>query len=284
MEQRILVTGAGGRVGRLLRARLGRPGRRLRLVDVGGQRSPDPGEAVELLTGDICDASFMSRACAGATAIVHLGGLRSEDSWENLVRVNVDGTRTVLEAARSGGVPRVLLASSAHAVGFYRRPGTQPQPLGTPGSIGADGLPASVPARPDSLYGVTKATVEALGSLYADRFGMTVITLRLGDCTPEPAGEWALPSWLSPDDCVRLVEACLAADVTGYRVVWGISRNARRWWSLVDGEILGYRPQDDSEPYAEKIPAADGVRAATLGLAGGRLATVPLGVPRQRAG
>jgi hypothetical protein len=109
---------------------------------------------------------------------------------------------------------------------------------------------------------------------------MAVFALRLGDCAPQPPGEWALHSWLSPDDCARLVEACLSTEATGYRALWGISRNTRRWWSLTEGEEIGYRPVDDSERYAGSVPAAHGDRASTIGLLGGRHTTVALGVPR----
>jgi uronate dehydrogenase len=280
VDQRILITGAGGRIGRMLRGRLARPGRTLRLIDRGRQQEPAPGEAVELLTGDITDAAVMDAACVDVDAVVHLGALKTEDTWENLIRVNVDGARTALEAARRAGVPRVLVASSVHAVGFYRAPDSRPEPPGVPAPTGRDGVPALLPMRPDSYYGFSKAAVEALASLYADRYGMAVFALRLGDCAPEPPGEWALHSWLSPDDCARLVEACLTADVHGYRVLWGISRNTRRWWSLAEGEALGYRPCDDAEEYAGKVPPATGDRAATMGLIGGRHTTVALGVPR----
>jgi uronate dehydrogenase len=280
VDQRVLITGAGGRIGRMLRDRLVRPGRVLRLIDRGAQSKPADGEAVELLTGDITDPATMAAACAGVDAVIHLGALKTENTWENLIRINVDGTRTVLEAACGAGVPRVVLASSVHAVGFYRRPGSCPEPAGIPVQSGPDGVPELVPVRPDSYYGVSKAAVEALGSLFADRFGMTVFALRLGDCTPEPPGEWALHSWLSPNDCARLVEACLAVDEPGYRMLWGISRNTRRWWSLAAGEAIGYHPQDDAEEYADKVPPAVGDRAATMGLLGGRHTTVALGVPR----
>ncbi len=261
----------------MLRCRLARPHRLLRLMDAVEQRPPEPGEQVELWPGTVTDADLMSRAAEGCDAIVHLGALPGEDTWEALQRVNVDGTRTVLEAAREQSVPRVLLASSAHVAGFYGAPGGA---AGVPAPRDGDNLPADVPVRPDSYYGVSKVAVEAFGSLYADRFGMTVFSLRLGDCAPEPPGDWALHSWLSPDDCGRLVEAGLTTTVTGYQVIWGISRNARRWWSLAEGERIGYLPRDDAELYADKVPLADGARAATLGLLGGRSTVMPLGTPR----
>jgi uronate dehydrogenase len=279
-QQTVLVTGSGGRIGRMLRWRLARPGRTLRLVDAAGQEPPRPGEAAEIHTSTVTDPVLMGEVTAGCTAVVHLGALPGEASWEALQRVNVDGTRTVLDAAQRSGVRRVLLASSAHAAGFYREPGADPSPAGVAAPIGSDGLSAGVPIRPDSYYGVSKAAVEALGSLYADRFGMTIVALRLGDCAPEPPGAWALHSWLSPDDCARLIEAGLTTEATGYHVVWGVSRNARRWWSLAEGERIGYFPRDDAEQYADKVAPAEGPRASTLGLVGGRATVTPLGMPR----
>jgi uronate dehydrogenase len=255
MGGRLLVTGSAGRVGRLLRPRLARPGRELRLLDLAPQEPATPGET--LIEGDLTDAETLARAVANVDAVLHLAAYPVERSWADLQRLNVDGTRAVLEAAREAGVRRVLLASTIHAAGFYPR---------------SESLPASVPARPDTYYGWSKAAVESLGSLYADRFGMRVFALRLGACFARPLGD-LLDVWLSPDDCARLVEACLATDRTGYRVVWGISRNTRRWLSLAEGEEIGYHPRDDAEAYAASLNPVDGDRL------GGFFCDHPLGDP-----
>jgi nucleoside-diphosphate-sugar epimerase len=276
---RVLVTGAGGRIGRRLRPLLAAPGRTLRLLDAAEQAPPADGEPVELVTGDLTDPDVMDRACAGVDAVVHLAAIPSEDSWADLVRVNIDGTRTVLEAARAAGVRRAVLASSIHAAGFYRRPGggeADPSvPGGIPAPTGPDGVPAAVPPRPDSYYGVTKAAVEALGSVYADRFGMAVFALRIGACFPEPPDDHA-HMWLSPADCARLIDACLTTEATGFRVLWGLSRNTGRWLSLAEAQEIGYEPRDDSAAFdgvAEPSgPAAD--------LLGGKFCVRPLGQPR----
>jgi uronate dehydrogenase len=243
MPGRVLITGAAGGIGRRLRPRLARPGRVLRLLDTAALDPPAPGEAVELVTADLTEAAAMSAACDGIDAVVHLGAIPVEDEWRNLLRVNIDGTRTVLEAARDLGVPRVILASSIHAVGFQSR------------SDGEIALPSNVPPRPDTYYGMSKAALEALGSLYADRFGMAVFALRIGACFDRPPGRASLPAWLSPDDCARLVDACLTTAETGFHLIWGISRNTRRWWSLAEGERVGYAPRDDSEAYADELGA-----------------------------
>jgi nucleoside-diphosphate-sugar epimerase len=261
--RRVLVTGAAGRIGSLLCPRLVRPGRVLRLLDLE-PIAPAPG--LEPIVADLTDPAAMAAACAGVDAVVHLGAIPTEAPWADLLRVNIDGTRTVLEAAQGAGVTRVLLASTMHAAGFWPR-------ACAPGE--SDRLPPAIRPRPDTYYGVSKAAVEALGSLYADRFGMAVFALRLGACFPEPPDESLLDFWLSPEDCARLVEACLTTSAGGFRVLWGISRNSSRWWSLAEGDEIGYAPEDDSRRFAGRVPASPEGDAPDL--LGRHFCTLPLG-------
>lgn len=254
----LLVTGAAGGVGKLLRPRLSG---KLRLLDIAPQDPPGPDEDVELVTASVTDFDAMTEACAGVDAILHLGGQSVEAPWEEILAVNVDGTRTVLEAARQTGVGRVILASSNHAVGYYTR-----------ADAGPEGLPADAPVRPDTYYGFSKAAVEALGRLYHDRFGMDVICLRIGSCFPKPGNVRGLATWMSPEDGARLIETCLTVSEPRFRIVWGISRNTRRWWSLAEGEAIGYVPQDDAEVFASEYAGED--EPAYLG---GQFLDVPLG-------
>ncbi|MFB7109466.1 NAD-dependent epimerase/dehydratase family protein [Streptomyces sp. NPDC056291] len=241
-QQRILVTGAAGRIGRELRPRLARDGRTLRLLDVAKIEPARPGEDVEILRASFTDPDAVDVACRNVDAVLHLGGLAGEASWEEIADINIDGTRRILEAARRQGVPRVVLASSIHAVGFRTR------------DDAVDGvLPADTSPRPDTYYGVGKAAAEALGSLYHSRFGIDVSCLRIGAFRPRPLTPEDLAVWLSPGDAARLVEACLGAEPAGYRVLWGISANTRRWWSLSEAEAIGYRPEDDAEHQLSSI-------------------------------
>ena len=237
--QRILITGAAGKVATSLRTRLARPDRVLRLVDIVAPAALDGTGAEETVLASVDDLDAMTRAAAGVDAIVHLGGQSKEAGAEEVLRLNALGSYCVLEAARRAGTPRVVLASSSHAVGYHRRDDTYP-----------DGLPADLPARPDTLYGWSKAAVEAAGSLYADRFGLAVIAIRIGLWFPTPPQNRGLATWLSPDDGARLVEACVASDHPGFHLVWGVSANTRRWWSLRAGHEIGYHPEDDAETYA----------------------------------
>lgn len=283
-HQRVLVTGASGHVGTLLRPRLARPGRVLRLLDVrepappaaeaaGAAEAAETAPAEEVVRGSVTDLATMTRACAGVDAVVHLAGQAREAGIDEVLRLNAYGTYCVLEAARRSGVDRVVLASSNHAAGFHdRRDG-----------VPADGLPADVPPRPDTLYGWSKVAIEAAGRLYADRYRMDVICLRIGSWFATPPGVRGLATWLSPDDGARLVEACLATERPGFRIVWGISRNTRRWWSLAEGEAIGYHPVDDAEAYAATLVAAHGEpdfdTDPTLARVGGPFCDLPLGEP-----
>ncbi|WP_328452420.1 NAD-dependent epimerase/dehydratase family protein [Amycolatopsis sp. NBC_00438] len=261
-DQRVLITGSAGVVGTLMRPRLRRPGRVLRLLDVAPQTASDASE--EIVTASVTDAAAMASACEGVDALIHLGGHSRENSWAATLDVNIDGTHTVLEAAREAGVKRVILASSNHAVGFRRND---------------DDLPADSSPRPDTYYGVSKAVIEALGSLYHSRFGMDVIVIRIGSCfeTPLPLGPRGLTTWLSPDDGARLFEACLAAPSPGYRLIWGVSDNTRRIYSLAEAEALGYKSLDDAEVYAEQLASRPAPTGAAAEYVGGPFCTAPLG-------
>lgn len=247
MTERILITGAAGRIGTMLRPRLARAGRVLRLLDLTPLTA---GDGEETVTASVTDLDAMTEACAEVDAVVHLAGHSGETDWLDTLKVNIDGTYTVFEAARRAGVPRVVYASSNHAAGYH--PAQQDTP------------DYAFP-RPDTFYGVSKVAGEALGSLYHDRHGLDVVCLRIGTCAERPANERALATWLSPDDCARLVEASITAPSPGFRVVWGISANTRARWSLAEARSLGYEPQDDAEPYADSVTPATALQQAYLG-------------------
>jgi uronate dehydrogenase len=251
LPQRILLTGAAGGVGTLLRPRLARPDRVLRLLDIAPLPPAAEGERVELVTGSITDLDAMVAACADVDALIHLGGQAVEAPWEKILDLNIHGTYVVLEAARRAGVGRVILASSNHAVGFH--------PLAeTP-------VPDYRFPRPDTFYGVSKVTMEALGSLYHDKYGLDVIAIRIGGWFERPKDERMLGIWLSPDDGARLLEAAISVPSPGFRVVWGVSANTRGIVSLAEARAIGYEPQDDSEVFAEGIPPTDDLGRTFVG-------------------
>jgi uronate dehydrogenase len=264
----ILITGASGRIGSMLRTRLARPGRTLRLLDVVPPPPLVPadlvpadlvpadlvpadlaglpaGAAEEVVLASVTDLAAVTEASAGAEAVIHLAGLPGEAPWERIMEVNIHGAYTVFEAARRAGAPRVIFASSNHAVGF------------TPRS--AFPVPDYAFPAPDTYYGVSKVAAEGLAALYHHRYGLDTICIRILTCFERPANVRALSTWLSPDDAGRLFEACLTAERPGFRVIFGVSANTRGGWvSLDEARALGYEPRDDAEAYAAEVIASQG--------------------------
>lgn len=237
----IAVTGGAGMMAALLRPYLRDAGYGVRLIDLAW-----PGDLTEnetALTGSVDDTEFMTRALQGTKAVIHLGGIHREKPWDDIVRTNITGTQVTLEAARSNGVERVLLASSTHTVGFNQTTDAA--------------RPEALPPRPDTYYGVSKAAMEALGGLYADKFGMKVVSARIGTGGERPDNVRSLSSWLSPGDMFRLVEATLNdLGSPGHHVVWAVSNNTRGWADLSAGRRIGFNPQDDAEAYAGQVDTA----------------------------
>ena len=268
--KRILITGAAGNMGRMLRPMLRRDDRILRLADIVEIDDTVPGE--EFVNVDVVEPEAIAKACQDVHAIVHLGGISLEAPFEDVLSVNVVGTHNLLRGAVDAGVPRVVLASSNHAVGFYRRSDVPP---------GSDGLPDDLLARPDTFYGWSKAAIESLGGLYHDRFGLDVTVIRIGSCFIEPPDSRALATWLAPSDAARLLEACLShPHEDGFRVIWGVSDNTRRWWSLAGSRALGYESAEDSERFAADRIARYGEpdpREPIHDLVGGATCLAPLG-------
>jgi uronate dehydrogenase len=251
----VLLTGAAGRIGAMLREGLPSCGVRLRLFD----REPLPGGVV----GDVTDPYALDRACADVDAVVHLAGQATEAPWPRVREANIEGTFQIFEAARRHGVRRVVFASSNHAVGFTPR---------------AEDLAADTPVRPDTLYGVSKAFGEALARYYVDRYDMQVACLRIGTCASTPPDHRSLATWLSPGDCTRLVHAALVAPGLTYARVWGVSANTRRWWSLDAGWAIGFEPVDDAETYVDQLPADGTEPLPSDDLVGGGFTTPGFGI------
>lgn len=236
--KRILLTGAGGGVATMIRPLL-REHYRLRLSD----RAPvEPAAGEEWAPADLGDMPALRAAVSGVDGIVHLGGYSLEADWDTIRTANIEGAYNLFEAARLEGVQRIVFASSNHAMGYYPRAET----------IGADRT-----VRPDSRYGVSKAFGEALGSFYADRYGLEVMSIRIGHIAPAPANVRDLAIWLSPRDFVQLVAIGLGAPGVRNEIVYGMSDNARAWWDNASAARLGYRPEDRAEDFAAAVLAAD---------------------------
>jgi len=251
---RVLLTGASGTLGRVLAPALAASGYRTIRSAVLPCPGPLP-EGAEFRPADLADRDALDAICpADVRAIVHFGGINTETSLDLIYSANIWGTTNIFELARARGA-RVVYASSNHTIGFYPR---------------TQSLTLADPYRPDGYYGLSKAYAELLGRTFFDKHGIESIHLRIGSCLPEPTETRHLSTWLSYPDLVRLVTAALRAVDPGFAIVWGISRNARSWWSGDDAARIGYIPQDEAEAYAHAVQAESG-DAQALSLQGGAM-------------
>jgi len=235
----LLITGAAGGVGRALRGALA--GKyQLRLSDLRPVKDLEPGE--RFMRADITRMADMLRITKGVDAIVHLGGYSVEGPWPLILKANVEGCYNAYEAARRNGVPRFIFPTSNHAVGFYRRDET---------------IDHRVYPKPDGRYGVSKVFGEALGSLYADKYGLRVLCIRIGNVNERPIDKRRLAIWVSPRDLGQLVSIGVEHPDLRFEIVYGVSDNRRSWYDNANAMRLGYRPQDRGEDYAAAVLAKE---------------------------
>jgi uronate dehydrogenase len=234
----VLITGATGDVGTHLSRELA--GKyKLRLADKRPLKAP---KGQTFMKADISKMADAMRITKGVDAIVHLGGYSVEGPWEEILKANIVGCYNVFEAARKNGVKRILFPTSNHAVGFYRRDQT---------------IDHRVYIKPDSRYGVSKVFGEALGSLYADKYGMEVFMMRIGNVNAKPIDKRRLSLLFTPRDLAQLVSIGIDHPGIKFEIVYGISGNKRAWYDNANAFRLGYKPQDDSEIYAAEILAKE---------------------------
>ncbi|WP_420032995.1 NAD-dependent epimerase/dehydratase family protein [Streptomyces sp. cg28] len=247
----LLLTGAAGGLGTLMRELLPQHGYTLRLLDV----RPVP-DAPDAIVADLNDTEALREAVRGVDGVLHLAGISLESTFDKILESNIKGTQRLFEAVRAegearadGAAPRVVFASSNHAIGYTPRPRTED---------GAPVVPVATRRRPDTFYGLSKSFGEDLAQFYWDQYGIETVSVRIGSCFREPTDVRMMSVWMSPADGARLFHAALSAPAVGHTVVYGSSANTRVWWDLSSARALGYEPQDDSEAYAEKLLAEFG--------------------------
>ena len=241
--KKIVLTGAGGRLGSYLREPLTQLADELvssdKLEDIGKLY---PGETYQ--KADLANLDEMTALLAGADMVVHFGAIGDEAPFEAIFQSNVYGAYTVWEAARRNGLRRVVYASSIHAVGMHPRNET---------------LTTDLRHKPDTFYGLAKCFAEDLASLYWDKFQMESVCMRIFSCA-QVTDARALGSWLSYDDLIQLVTRAIDTPTTGFTVIYGISNNDRSPVDNSGAAFLGYRPKDNAEQFAKDVLASEDVQ------------------------
>jgi UDP-N-acetylglucosamine 4-epimerase len=196
--RRWLVTGAAGFVGSHLVERLLALGQDVLGLDdlstgrrsnlEAAARAAARGARFELIEGDVCSAEDARRAALGRDYVLHQAGLgsvpRSRSEPERCVRVNVEGTWTLLVAAQAAGVRRAVLASSSSVYGDCAHAPLREELVG----------------RPLSPYAASKRAAEHVAAGLARGNGIASVALRYFNVVgprQSPAGPYAavVPRW-----------------------------------------------------------------------------------------
>lgn len=230
---RVMMTGAAGGIGSMIRKDFAKLYPGLVLSDLVPPKDLGPEE--RFVKADLADLAQVEAALEGIEAVAHFGGFSVEGPWETILQANIIGCYNLFEAARRKGVKRIVFASSNHAMGFYPRH----QPVGTDAVV-----------KPDSRYGVSKVFGEGLGALYADKHGMGVLSIRIGNVALAPVDERRLAIWLHPEDLLQLIHIGFTYPGLAHEVVYGASFNRRAWWDNTRAYVMGYRPKHRAEDHA----------------------------------
>lgn len=270
----VLITGANGIVGTaIVDALNGRGEYAFTGLDVEARSDR------ETVVADVANYNELRPAFDGVDAVVHMAVYAPgfvDESWEDILRVNVGGTRNVLRAAADAEVESVVFGSTNHVVGMYER--EHAPEIYEPG-FGLT-LDHADPVRPDSTYGVSKLFGEHDGRFFVETNAYPKRFYALRIASVEPAGEdhpyaaaergvadgrWERGSdeyerqvrrhkatWFSRRDCGHLVDRMLRDDTVEFGVFYGVSDNDRRWFDVEHArEVLGYEPRDNGEEWDE---------------------------------
>jgi uronate dehydrogenase len=265
--QRLLLTGAAGGVGKVIRPRVASFAEKIRVSDLAaalasGQVAhvPDVAPNEEVVPCDLSDKHAVDALVAGCDAVIHLGGVSVERPFEEVLEANIKGVYNLYEAARKHQVKRIIFASSNHVTGFYRQD---------------EKIDAHALRRPDGYYGLSKSFGEDVAQFYFDRYGVETVSIRIGSAFPEPKDRRMMASWLSYDDLLDLLQRSLFTPNVGHTVVYGMSDNKVTWWDNRFAAKLEFVPRDSSEPFRAKVEAqpASAPDSAVAVLQGGAFTT-----------
>ena len=251
-KPKVLVTGASGLIGGLTIRDLSD-----KYEFSGLSRRPVAG--IPHIQADISDLAAVRRACQGVDMVLHLAAETQDyDDWDRVMESTIGGALNVYRAAQEAGVWRVVFMSSGSTMCGYEW--YEGSPYGQLAANQLDQLPPDArmithldPPRSDSFYGVGKLFGENTGRLFSDRYGMSVLCIRLGAVLPDdkPALIRHYPGYLSQADAVQMIDKCLGAPASlKFDIFDAISENSRRWRDTDHAkEVIGWRPTGSAEKY-----------------------------------
>lgn len=235
-KPQILILGAAGRIGKVLHQHLCKKGYPLRLVDKLPVSKIKPED--ETLQFDIANVEHLANAMREIDIVIDLTWCGEALNIKPYFMDGIQNLYNVFEEAKKAGVKRVIYASSIHTMGFY----PQNKKIGI-----------NDPVRPDGFYGLTKVFGESIGRLYSDKFGLSVICLRICAFSPKPVDRRMLSYWVSHKDAMHLFTKAIETPNVKFTIAYGVSNNKTAMVCNKGTEIKGFKPSDNAEPFRPEL-------------------------------
>lgn len=239
MARKVLLTGAGGRIGTAFREFVA-DRYDLTLVDRDASKMGDPGN-YPLVEADVADLAICQELCVGIDTVVHLAADASPRAgfYESFLDNNVKAVYNMFRAAKDQGCRRVIYASSIQVIEGY--------PLDVQAKV-------DDPIKPMNMYAVCKAFGEATAHYFAYAEGLSSIAVRVGAYEGNRArDQWVsvdgrtLSAFVSKRDLCHLLVQCIEVEDLPFAIVQAVSDNRFKRMDITGTrQAVGYRPQDDA--------------------------------------
>ena len=206
---KIVLTGASGRLGSYLREPLSKITKKLVSTDKEDIGKTLHNEVFKKL--NIKNFKEVNKILKKTDLIIHFGGYSNEGPFQEILDSNVLGTYNIWKSAEKNKIKRIIFASSIHSVGMYRANET---------------INHKVMHKPDTFYGLSKCFGENLAQMYWDKCGIECLTIRILSCA-KVTSKRSLSTWLSYDDLIRIVIQSTKIKKLGFEIIYGVSNNKR---------------------------------------------------------
>lgn len=243
-QKKVLITGSKGLIGKILAESLS-DSFDIYGLDITGQ----PGK--KFFKADISDRKSLDKCLkkiSPVDCLIHLAAdSRVNAPWPSVLKNNILGTINIYQGAKKYRIRKVIFASSNHVTGGYE---------GIPPNLHKQNNPRLISTRdlikPDSNYGTSKATCEAIARQYWELHQINSICLRIGSVLSnnDPAqSPRTMKTWLSHRDLVQLVRKSIHASIR-FGIYYGVSNNNGRFWDISNAEKeIGYHSKDDASKF-----------------------------------
>jgi len=231
MNKKILVTGGLGRIGKEIVPLLEKN------FDVSILESPKKKhiQNKNVIYGDILNPDDLNKAFVDIDVIVHLAAISDEDDFlKKIMPTNIAGTYNIFECAKNSSVKKIIFASTFQSIWNYPNNNT---------------ITTNMPARPFNMYACSKLFGENIGRYYSEKYGMSVICLRIGYFLPY-GHEWLQDTekrkcWCSPKDLDQIITKSILNENIKYDVFFAISENENSFLDISNmKEKLNYESID----------------------------------------